>query len=61
MIVILFAVSELNLIFLLSQRVCVPRDTVGCRDECDLLVPGEQRGDTSPAPPRNDLCGPGRL
>lgn len=55
--------QPVNLIFLLFQWVCVcartRQRTRVCRDECDLLVPGEQRGDTTPAPPGNDLCGPG--
>lgn len=53
--------QPVNLIFLFFQSVCLcaRQRTRVCRDECDLLVPGEQRGDTTPPPPGNDLCGPG--
>lgn len=30
-------------------------------DECDVLVPGEQLGDSPSSPQRDDLCGPGGL
>ena len=29
-----------------------------CEDECDIMVPGEQLGDPTPSPQRDDLCGP---
>lgn len=29
-----------------------------CEDECDIMVPGEQLGDSTPSPQRDDLCGP---
>lgn len=40
------------------SQVCVREAAAGCRDECDLLVPGEQRGNSSPTPQGNDLCWP---
>lgn len=52
--------SHSGLFFCLFAAVGVVAPA-GCRDERDLLVLGEQRGDPPPSPQRNDLRGPGRL
>lgn len=55
-----YRLSELLLICFYPNR-CVPEAAAGCSNECDLLVPGEQRGDSPPTTPGNDLCWPGWL
>lgn len=58
---LLFALSGSSLRFIFFSTAVGVVAPAGCRDERDLLVPGEQRGDPPSSPQRNDLRGPGRL
>lgn len=55
----LFILSHINGVidlFDFFPSRCVPEAAAGRRDECDLLVPGEQRGHSPPTAPGDDLC-----